>query len=344
LLALSESLFYANYGDKPLIFKNKLFIRQVFVAACLALLPGCALRTFTVTSDPTGAKVFYVNRADRDFRGYTPINVSDNAPNIGPDTKIILEKEGYKSKSVNVSGFPGDEVSLFVELEKEGVDPDAAMAAEFTPEEYTNDARFPKDQNALDAQADSKAKEPAVAPTPTPTKESDTIKIDTGSPTVPVEEDASIVGDAVTKLAENPSHELSSLNAQTQTELTTLQKRLEEMELKLNEMKENKQTKDAKEKESAEIEIKNRAVSNLLTAQKYIQLKKYNEALLETFKSISFDPKFAHAYALQGSVYFLLKDYKSALSSWEKALELDPSNHEVLRVHDQVKNRYMGLN
>ncbi|HTX18126.1 MAG TPA: tetratricopeptide repeat protein [Bacteroidota bacterium] len=73
----------------------------------------------------------------------------------------------------------------------------------------------------------------------------------------------------------------------------------------------------------------NRALFSLQEAQRLFSERRYTEALAEINKSIDAAPNMALAYAVRGSVYFMLRQFAEAKVSWEKALELDPSMDNV---------------
>ena len=73
----------------------------------------------------------------------------------------------------------------------------------------------------------------------------------------------------------------------------------------------------------------NKALYSLQQAQKLFSERRYAQALTEINKSVEAAPNMALAYAVRGSVYFMLRQYPDAKLSWEKALELDPSMDNV---------------
>ena len=73
----------------------------------------------------------------------------------------------------------------------------------------------------------------------------------------------------------------------------------------------------------------NKSLYNLQIAQNFIARKKYNEALIEIEKSIAYAPNLALAHALKGSIFYLLKRKDEAITSWLRALELDPAMDNV---------------
>jgi len=73
----------------------------------------------------------------------------------------------------------------------------------------------------------------------------------------------------------------------------------------------------------------NKALFSLQEAQKLFSERRYAQALAEINKSVDSAPNMALAYAVRGSIYYMLRQYPEAKSSWEKALELDPSMDNV---------------
>jgi tetratricopeptide (TPR) repeat protein len=73
----------------------------------------------------------------------------------------------------------------------------------------------------------------------------------------------------------------------------------------------------------------NKALFSLQEAQKLFSERRYSQALAEINKSVDSAPNMALAYAVRGSIFYMLRQYPDAKSSWEKALELDPSMDNV---------------
>jgi len=73
----------------------------------------------------------------------------------------------------------------------------------------------------------------------------------------------------------------------------------------------------------------NRALNSLQTAQSLFSERRYTQALAEINKSVDAAPNMALAYAVRGSIYYMLRQFPDAKLSWEKALELDPSMDNV---------------
>ncbi len=73
----------------------------------------------------------------------------------------------------------------------------------------------------------------------------------------------------------------------------------------------------------------NKALDNLQEAQNLFSERRYLQALSEINKSVETAPNMALAYAVRGSIYYMLRQFPEAKLSWEKALELDPSMDNV---------------
>jgi tetratricopeptide (TPR) repeat protein len=69
-------------------------------------------------------------------------------------------------------------------------------------------------------------------------------------------------------------------------------------------------------------------LDDLFAAQKLFYKKRYNEALSMVQRSLA-KQETAIGYSIEGSIYFMLGDIEAAISSWNKALELDPNMDDV---------------
>ena len=69
-------------------------------------------------------------------------------------------------------------------------------------------------------------------------------------------------------------------------------------------------------------------LDDLFAAQKLFYKKRYNEALKMVQRSLA-KQETAIGYSIEGSLYFVLGDIESAISSWNRALELDPNMDDV---------------
>jgi Tfp pilus assembly protein PilF len=79
-------------------------------------------------------------------------------------------------------------------------------------------------------------------------------------------------------------------------------------------------------KEDAEY---NKAMVKLNSAQRLFSRKRYADALREIDGAISSAPNIALSHSVKGSIHYMLKQNLEAKASWEKALELDPTQDNV---------------
>jgi tetratricopeptide (TPR) repeat protein len=159
---------------------------------------------------------------------------------------------------------------------------------------------------------------------------------------IPIEEKKEEIEKEETVKAEETKQEVPPKEIPSDDkEFVALQEKLKNMEKLLSEIKGIPQTDQTSPQVGGEtVEQKaNEALKRLFEAQKLVQANKLNDALAETFKAIAINDKFAYAYALQGSIYFLKKDYYQAVKAWEKSIELDPANTEVLNILNKARAR-----
>jgi len=74
-----------------------------------------------------------------------------------------------------------------------------------------------------------------------------------------------------------------------------------------------------------------KVIKLLFTAQRNVMAKNYKLALKQIDKAIELDEYMAQAHVLKGSIYFISRNFPLARASWERALEVDPYNEEVLK-------------
>ena len=274
---------------------------------------SCSVRTFHIASDPSNTKVYYQTRRDKVFKGYTPVSFEDQTNNISPASKVILEKEGYTSTEVNVGGFTGTDVSLQVKLNRE--------------EDFTQ---------AIKKDTPLQKEEP---------------------------EDSSLQG---FNQKTEPKKDLTKIEHTPQPiteEYEALRRRLEETEAELRALKEQ-QVREPIVPEAptgdevddslvtgleSEPENKgfnqnqismNKALQHVFKAQELLNsgdLISLDAALVETFKALNINTKFAFAYAVQGTIYYKKNDYVAALDSWEKSIREDPTNLDVVKAYNKLK-------
>ncbi len=78
-------------------------------------------------------------------------------------------------------------------------------------------------------------------------------------------------------------------------------------------------------------------LQKLHIAQKFAQAAQFERALVEIDKVLEVDPKFIRALSLKGSVYYLQKNFDEALKWFEKALSLDGSFEEAIKMITKIK-------
>lgn len=66
-------------------------------------------------------------------------------------------------------------------------------------------------------------------------------------------------------------------------------------------------------------------------ATAYSKLMAFREAKRDAEKCIEIDPLFVKAWIRKGRIEHLQKEYHSALQSYEKAMEIDPNNQELMK-------------
>ncbi|MDA0986354.1 MAG: hypothetical protein O3A55_01910 [Bacteroidetes bacterium] len=76
----------------------------------------------------------------------------------------------------------------------------------------------------------------------------------------------------------------------------------------------------------------NRAISLFHEGQRLFSRRRYLDAMDKVNNAIQITPNLAMAFALKGSIYYMLKQDSDAKKNWEKALELDPGMDDV-RAH-----------
>lgn len=72
-------------------------------------------------------------------------------------------------------------------------------------------------------------------------------------------------------------------------------------------------------------------VQYLLNAQELLNAGDLSRADLEIERAIQLDPLNPWPFVMRGHILLIKKDYKNSLAAYEKSLELEPSNQEVLK-------------
>lgn len=78
-------------------------------------------------------------------------------------------------------------------------------------------------------------------------------------------------------------------------------------------------------------------LQKLHNAQKFAQAAQFDRALVDIDKVLEVDPNFIRALSLKGSIYYLQKNYDEALKWFEKALALDGSFEEAIKMIAKIK-------
>lgn len=81
------------------------------------------------------------------------------------------------------------------------------------------------------------------------------------------------------------------------------------------------------------------AIELLFDAQKLAMAKNYEPAIVKVNSAIKKTGGFHKAYTLLGSIYFLMKDYRKSLKSWETAAKLNTRDQEAARMIELLKKR-----
>lgn len=80
-------------------------------------------------------------------------------------------------------------------------------------------------------------------------------------------------------------------------------------------------------------------------AAAYMMIKKYKEAVSDSKLAVEIDPLFVKGYVRAGKSLVYLGDYKSALRTFQKVKELEPTNTSVdadIQLSNEVKHYYEG--
>lgn len=85
-----------------------------------------------------------------------------------------------------------------------------------------------------------------------------------------------------------------------------------------------------------------KVVKLLFNAQQDIAKQKYDTALEKVNSALQQDEYLAQGFVIKGSIYYILKDLEKARANWERALQIDPYNSEVLKYLRKLYKR-IGL-
>ncbi|MDW8055155.1 MAG: tetratricopeptide repeat protein [Elusimicrobiota bacterium] len=120
-----------------------------------------------------------------------------------------------------------------------------------------------------------------------------------------------------------PSPAMSQQKLQTKSEQKMSQDEKEELMKHIE-----TSLKSLQKKQDVTQEIPKDVLDDLFTAQRLFYKKRYTEALKVVQRSLA-KQETAIGYSIEGSLYFVIGDIDAAVSSWNKALELDPNMEDV---------------
>ncbi len=78
-------------------------------------------------------------------------------------------------------------------------------------------------------------------------------------------------------------------------------------------------------------------LQRLHNTQKFAQAGQLERAQIEVDKALEIDPQFVRSLSMKGSLYYLQKDYTEALKWFEKALAVDSSFEQALKMITRIK-------
>jgi tetratricopeptide (TPR) repeat protein len=110
-------------------------------------------------------------------------------------------------------------------------------------------------------------------------------------------------------------------DSQLEKQLAGERKRVEELTRQVAELQKGS---NATEEEVRKVSDGLTASDRLVKGNEAHNLKEYKRALSEFNKAIELDPKYAFAYNNRGVAYYDLKDYNMAIQDYDKAIEIDP--------------------
>lgn len=79
-------------------------------------------------------------------------------------------------------------------------------------------------------------------------------------------------------------------------------------------------------------------VQYLMNAQKLAQGRQFEQAILQLDKALTLDQRFPAALVMKGSIYYLQQQYAEAETWYKKALEVDPSTDEAIKMLERLKS------
>lgn len=78
-------------------------------------------------------------------------------------------------------------------------------------------------------------------------------------------------------------------------------------------------------------------LQHLFNAQKLANERSFEKAQSEIDKALAIDPTFSRAMSLRGSIFFVQKQYKEALTWFGKALDADPQFEDAIKMITYIK-------
>jgi tetratricopeptide (TPR) repeat protein len=78
-------------------------------------------------------------------------------------------------------------------------------------------------------------------------------------------------------------------------------------------------------------------LQRLHNTQKFAQAGQFERAHIETDKVLEVDPQFVRALSMKGSIFYLQKNYDEAVKWYEKALAVDSSFDEAVKMIAKIK-------
>lgn len=88
---------------------------------------------------------------------------------------------------------------------------------------------------------------------------------------------------------------------------------------------------------SKDLSLAKDILTRLHNAQKFALNQQYERALIETDKVLEIDPTVIRALSMKGSIYYVQKNYAEAIKWFEKALAVDNTFDEAIRMINKIK-------
>lgn len=81
-------------------------------------------------------------------------------------------------------------------------------------------------------------------------------------------------------------------------------------------------------------------IGQILHVVRYIRTQDFDSALLELENLEKRFPQFSVIYELRGSIFYLNREFRRALSMYRKAFSLNPLNRDAFRMKDYLERRF----